>query len=157
MPAERLPNSQSDRAFPSPPDCQCTCQCACPAARLTQSKKLQGGEAAPATAAAFPFSPPPPHSAPPGLAHQFRTASVKAVRVQTWGWGGVAKAAPFSVTQRECHCRDHCNANGWQRCTTKGSTQTATLLSHLYELQSQYVNCNCSLKVFYFSCFHYRV
>ena len=157
MPAERLPNSQSDRAFPSPPDCQCTCQCACPAARLTQSKKLQGGEAAPGTAAAFPFSPPPPHSATPGLAHQFRTASVKAVRVQTWGWGGVAKAAPFSVTQRECHCRDHCNANGWQGCTTKGNTQTATLLSHLYELQSQYVNCNCSLKVFYFSCFHYRV
>ena len=45
------------------------CQCACPAARLTPSKRLQA-EAAPDTAAAFPVSPPPPHSAPPGLARQ---------------------------------------------------------------------------------------
>ena len=111
MPAEGLPNSQSDRVFPSPPDCRGPVSVPAPLhfspkARSCSEEKLlmilrQPSPSVPLLTRALP-----------GLAHQgwFRTASVKAVRVQTWGWGEVGKAVPGPVTHRECHC----NANSWQ-------------------------------------------
>lgn len=141
MPAEGLPNSQSGRVFPSPPGYPWTCQCACPAALLTQSKKLQRGEAAPDTAAAFPFGPPPHQGSTrfssPGLVQDCFGEGSENADLGV-GWSAVGKAVPGPGTQRECPCRGHCNANGWQDRTTKGNTQRATLLSHPYQLQSVY-------------------